>query len=521
MSHQSDTCPGVREQRRATHQITRRRERLHRRLSKGQTLVIFVLSFTVLLGMAGLTIDVARAYDLYGRMQRAAEAGALAGVLYMPLNYTANYSDGNNAVKRALQETVKNGFGVSVLLGLPATLTTSYFGCPNPPTSFEVAVCQSPTNSSDLQVYVTQTLNLVLLNGLGVTPITVRAVAQADYAPPVPIAARQNFIGDRIECSPGNSENTNSSYCSATLSGNPNRLQYYFASMSGPSQLQESGDPYVYCSEGPSQINTGANVLGVDANAGSDTITTYNGYKTDHPQQTSLVRGSDVSQYCGKPTPGGNPGNPDYQPDGYSSNATQGTVHEGGYNYQMNVQSGTGNVSVWIYNPFFTPGVSQGPDYFVDNGASTPNDFYRGPTGDGIMNFDGVHYDSPYFYFKTVVTVYDMPSPYDRTSDGKVLNKQEIFYPIDAVPADLSLHGCAPGQVLDVTGTYSGDRGLLDNNSYHGGVVPGVGCFDPSTKLATACAAATSSTLSNWCQMTVSGSAVSLPDGSSSPSGLA
>src|SRR5437899_2720564 len=129
MSHQSDTCLGIREQRRATHRIARRRERLRHHMRKGQTLLIFVLSFTV------------------------------------------------------------------------------------------------------------------LLNGLGVAPITLRAVAQAEYAPPVQIAARQNYIGDRIECSPGNSENTNSSYCSATTKGNVNRLQYYFASMSGPSQLQESGDP--------------------------------------------------------------------------------------------------------------------------------------------------------------------------------------------------------------------------------------------------------------------------------------
>src|SRR5438105_4826442 len=83
------------------------------------------LSFTVLLGMAGLTIDVARAYDLYARMQRAAEAGALAGVLYMPLNYTTNYKDGNNAIKRALQETVKNGFGLPVLQNLPGTIPST------------------------------------------------------------------------------------------------------------------------------------------------------------------------------------------------------------------------------------------------------------------------------------------------------------------------------------------------------------------------------------------------------------
>ena len=46
--------------------------RIGQRRQRGQTLVIFALSFTVLLGMAGLVIDVARAYDLYASMQRAA-----------------------------------------------------------------------------------------------------------------------------------------------------------------------------------------------------------------------------------------------------------------------------------------------------------------------------------------------------------------------------------------------------------------------------------------------------------------
>src|SRR5215469_14044334 len=86
--------------------------RTGRRLQRGQTLVIFALSFTVLLGMAGLVIDVARAYDLYARMQRAAEAGALAGVLYMPAYYnTVRPGDVDSAVSRASKEVVMNGFG--------------------------------------------------------------------------------------------------------------------------------------------------------------------------------------------------------------------------------------------------------------------------------------------------------------------------------------------------------------------------------------------------------------------------
>src|SRR5260370_35424318 len=59
-----------------------------RKRQRGQTLIIFALSLTVLLGLAGLAVDATRAYDLYARRARAPEAGALAGVLDMPNNYS-------------------------------------------------------------------------------------------------------------------------------------------------------------------------------------------------------------------------------------------------------------------------------------------------------------------------------------------------------------------------------------------------------------------------------------------------
>src|SRR5260221_3023157 len=73
---------------------------------RGQTLVIFALSLTVLIGFAGLAIDVLRTYDLYAHEERAAEAGALAGVIYMPNFYSAKATgiDNNSAITRALIE---------------------------------------------------------------------------------------------------------------------------------------------------------------------------------------------------------------------------------------------------------------------------------------------------------------------------------------------------------------------------------------------------------------------------------
>ena len=67
--------------------------------ARGQTLVIFAISATVLIALAGLAIDAARAVDLYARMERAAEAGALAGALYMPNYYdTVRPGDSESAI---------------------------------------------------------------------------------------------------------------------------------------------------------------------------------------------------------------------------------------------------------------------------------------------------------------------------------------------------------------------------------------------------------------------------------------
>lgn len=237
--------PGVRTLRRLARREERQARRSAARLRKGQTLIIFALSFTVLLGLAGLAIDVARAYDLYAKMQRAAEAGALAGVLYMPNNYNVARTpgDGLSAVQRASAEVVKDGLGSAYAVTTPQSTA-----CPTPVSSVEVAVCPVSNTPTDLEVFVTEHMSVVLLDGLGVQPITLQAKAQAEYLNPVQIGSRESYFGDQVECSPANSSNTNTSACQPGDAGN--HLQYFMATMNGPAELKESGDPYVYCAEG-------------------------------------------------------------------------------------------------------------------------------------------------------------------------------------------------------------------------------------------------------------------------------
>ncbi|MGH2517747.1 MAG: hypothetical protein ACRDHP_19030, partial [Ktedonobacterales bacterium] len=360
--------------------------------------------------------------------------GALAGVLYMPLYYNAGRTpgDGQSAISRATAEIYKNGFGTGIS-AIPASNP-----CPTPVTSVEIAICQITNAKSDLEVTITEHLDVTLLGELGVTPITLTAHAQAEYLPPVQIGSRENYFGDQVECSADGTTSTTTSACSL-YNGGSNHLQYFLATMNGPADLKESGDPYVYCEEGPSYLTPPS----VDPASAPNT---YNGKGTNHPPQTGVSNGTTgIAKYCGQPNPGVTPGNPDYQPAGYDGPMTAGTAHDGGYNYAINVSPSISSASLWIFNPYYMPQDDSGSsvDHFQDSGTGAPN-YYQGPMEEGIgTNFDGAHHDAPLFFFNTTFTLYKVTNLYDRTSDAKVWSY--TYQPLDDMSTDLTAHHCLTG----------------------------------------------------------------------------
>ncbi len=456
---------GQRSQQTLTLPRLRRTARFQRRLRTGQSLVIFALSFTVLLGLAGLTIDVARAYDLYARMQRAAEAGALAGVMYMPNYYNAvRPGDVDSAVSRASKEVVKNGFGSVLAPNAPACVNGA-----------EVSICPVAGKSYDLVVTVRETLNLVLLSGLGVQPITLTVSGQAEYLPPIQIGGRSNAFGDAVECydNPNNPDPTQTYSCNP---GNAANLQPFLATINGPSELKENGDPYVYCEEGPAYTNT----------PDSATLyTAYNGDVTNHPQYTDSI-----TNHCGQPNTGVQPGNPDQQPNGYTGEATKNTAHPSAYNYLITVPSGVGNATIWVYNPSFIPDGGSllfGGGTFdrFNSGGTLDLTYFKGPGGNGIKLVldvaSGGIADAPPFYFTTTYSLYSVGALYDRGGDSLV--GSQSYPPYDALPLDLTAHGCSlSNQVYDPYW-----NGSSTANLYNLPFTPasGNGCF-PLTKGSTA-----------------------------------
>ena len=70
---------------------------------RGQTLVLFVIVSVVLIGAVAIVTDVSRLWVNQQRMQRASDAAALAGAIYLPGDPTTAY-----ATARA--EAAKNGY---------------------------------------------------------------------------------------------------------------------------------------------------------------------------------------------------------------------------------------------------------------------------------------------------------------------------------------------------------------------------------------------------------------------------
>jgi Flp pilus assembly protein TadG len=428
---------------------TRRSRRLERALggaaasrrrpgpSRGQALIIFALTFSVLIGILGLAIDTVRVYDLYARMVRAAEAGALAGVIYMPNSYTTNltYPPGDTAVCRAMAEVVKNGFGTPCVPETAAVNAAT--ACPGVVSTVEVAVCPVAGKSDDLVVYVTETLNLVFLSAMGFGPLTITARGQSEFLPPVQIGTNDASGGGAGNWG-GLGECTSYTVPPVRIDCD-DTLRSFAANIAGPAELKEWGDAFVNCEEGQSYVATNDPSYSL-----GPPYTTYNGLPTNHAQYGNAGLGS---PHCGA-------GNPDQQ--SFSGPATQGTAHPGGYAFYVHVSQAGANL--WIYNAPFNP--ASPPDctneypldsfhwYCNGNTPVTPANYFQG------SNFSTQGYSDPNLYYAVTYSIYSVPD-LGNPSAGTLLGSYT------ALPYDsMSGNGCGGSGAATMTQLPSSAYGI-------------------------------------------------------------
>ncbi|HYA69462.1 MAG TPA: pilus assembly protein TadG-related protein [Acidimicrobiales bacterium] len=227
----------------------------------GVVIVYFALALLVIMGMAAFVIDLGYWYFQASRIQRAADAAALAGVTYMP-------GDLSDATTAATTVAAKNGFSsaaqdvvtVSAVPGAPDQLAVSIED-PNVPTFFS-------------RVF-------------GLNSIRETRVATAQYDPPIPLGSPENSLG------------TGDLSCSGPGATCENEANFWLA-ISGYCTAREDGDEYMSAYDGNHQ--PAGTVCPVNAIAPSTTFANvdYNptGYVydiDDPPTPGGLTTANDVT----------------------------------------------------------------------------------------------------------------------------------------------------------------------------------------------------------------------------------
>ena len=134
----------------------------------GQIIVVFALMLTVLIGLVGIAIDVTFAWRSGLQIQRAADSGALAGVVYLPGDVTA-------ADSTAVAEVAANGY--------TASTTTTVTAAPN------------PANNRQLNVTVTAQVPTFFVRIFGINNWTITRQSRAAFVMPVPMGSPLNYYG--------------------------------------------------------------------------------------------------------------------------------------------------------------------------------------------------------------------------------------------------------------------------------------------------------------------------------------
>lgn len=182
--------------------ISRRLARVAR--EGGYIAVISAILTPLLFGVAAFTVDVGNWYFTVEKVQRAADAAALAGVTYLPGNLAA-------AKQQALTTAAENGYTANV--------------DPEP-------VQGQP---SKLRVTITETVDNTFGQILGVDQTTIKRSSVANYQAPLPMGSPCNGFGNGPEPTVG-AVNPRSSNCSAAGD--------FWANVGSPQAPKSNGDAY-------------------------------------------------------------------------------------------------------------------------------------------------------------------------------------------------------------------------------------------------------------------------------------
>src|SRR6059036_1896293 len=206
-----------------------------RREQRGQVLVIVAVMIVVLLGFTGLVSDVAWYEVNLMRIQRAADAAALAGVVYLPTNVVG-------AQTAAQQEATKNGYA-------------------NGAGGVTVTATPEALNNRILGVSVSAPVRSWFARLLGVTQFNARRNARAEFVLPVPMGSPEDYYGINVVCGNTDTSPNCPQVPSATGAGNLAPL-VFFGGVEARGTERQNGDAYSTYYNGRPTLNPGFDANG-------------------------------------------------------------------------------------------------------------------------------------------------------------------------------------------------------------------------------------------------------------------
>lgn len=218
--------------------LSRLRAAVRRTDEQGQAIILVALLATSLMGFIGLVADVGWYQLNLARVQRAADAGALAGSVYLPGNVPG-------ARTAAFNATAQNGY----TNGAGATVTAQ----------------QDPTNAQLLNVTVSTTVRTWFMQVFGVMTISATRNARAEFILPVPMGSPLAYFGVQVLCPDGVSsvpagcDPVPSAVGTGTLTN-----QGFWAGIEAKGTQRANGDAYstYYDASAPGGLNAGYDPLG-------------------------------------------------------------------------------------------------------------------------------------------------------------------------------------------------------------------------------------------------------------------
>ena len=175
-------------------------------LSRGQIIVLFAAALPVMIGILGLAIDVSFAWITELRMQKTADAAALAGAVYLPDNTSG-------ATGASLASATQNGY-------------TGGTGSINGSPSISISALRNEPNHQQMDVTISAPVPTFFMRVFGFNYLMATRSAHAQYNLPLPMGSPLNVFGD---------------YNATDLQGN--KLNYW-AAIQGPCTTKAQGDPY-------------------------------------------------------------------------------------------------------------------------------------------------------------------------------------------------------------------------------------------------------------------------------------